>query len=201
MQINEENIIEESMIPMNFDFKQAKQVYQNNLTGQDGEFNPMVNMNDPMVAAQMAAKKKRDEESAKQQRIENYKQHSRNILYKVITSINNLIKGHSHPNFTESHQQLLCISITNKVKEILNENKLLIDNKILLNTLLEMQVFMKEEYSTNIKRYNLMNTSTCGFNPETGTVMINPDYLFDIVRKWVSENTMHYQEGDEIILS
>lgn len=201
MQINEENIIEESMIPLNFDFKQAKQTYQPNLTGQDGEFNPMINMNDPMVAAQMAAKKKRDEESAKQQRIENYKQHSRNILYKTITSINNLIKGHSHPNFTESHQQLLCISITNKVNEILNENKLLIDNKILLNTLLEMQVFMKEEYSTNIKRYSLINTSTCGFNPETGIVMINPDYLFDIIRKWVTENTMHYQEGDEIILS
>ena len=54
-----EDLIDEGMIPMNFDFKQAKQVYQNNLTGQDGEFNPMVNMNDPMVAAQMAAKKKK----------------------------------------------------------------------------------------------------------------------------------------------
>ena len=64
-----------------------------------------------------------------------------------------------------------------------------------------MQVFMKEEYSTNIKRYNLVNTSTCGFNTETGIVMINPDYMFDIVRKWIGENTMHYQEGDEIILS
>ena len=71
-------------------------------------------------------KVKKEEAIAKQQRIENYKQHSRNILYKTITSINNLIKGHSHPNFTESHQQLLCISITNKVNEILNENKLLI---------------------------------------------------------------------------
>jgi len=197
----EQDILQEGLLPMNFNFKQAKQTYYQNLTGQNGQFNPMVNPNDPMVAAELAAKQKRDEESARQQRIENFKQHSRNVLYKVINGVNNLIKGHSHPNFTESHQQLLCISISNKINEILNENKLLIDNRIILEMLVEMHVFMKEEYSANIKRYNLINTTTCGFNPESGIVMINPDYLFDIVRKWVVENTSHYQEGDQMILS
>jgi len=204
----EQDILQEGLLPMNFNFQQAKSRIQqpaSYLQGFDDpnspNFNPMVNMNDPMVRAQVDAQRKRDEESAKQQRIENFKQHSRNILYKVINGINNLIKGHSHPNFTESNQQLLLISISNKVNEILNENRLLIDNKIILDTLLEMQVFMKQEYSTNIKRYNLICTETVGYNSETGTLMINPDYLFDIVRKWVVENTSHYQEGDQIILS
>lgn len=204
----EQDILQEALLPMNFNFQQAKSRIQQStqyLPGFDDpnspNYNPMINMNDPMVRVQVDAQRKRDEESARQQRIENFKQHSRNVLYKVINGVNNIIKGHSHPNFTESHQQLLLISISNKVNEILNENKVLIDNNIILNTLLEMQVFMKEEYSTNIKRYNLISTETVGYNSETGTLMINPDYLFDIVRKWVTENISHYQQGDQIILS
>lgn len=204
----EQDILQEALLPMNFNFQQAKSRIQQStqyLPGFDDpnspNYNPMINMNDPMVRAQVDAQRKRDEESAIQQRIENFRQHSRNVLYKVINGVNNIIKGHSHPNFTESHQQLLLISISNKVNEILNENKVLIDNNIILNTLLEMQVFMKEEYSTNIKRYNLISTETVGYNSETGQLMINPDYLFDIVRKWVTENISHYQQGDQIILS
>ena len=191
---------------MNFNVQQAKQRIQHPISYPQGfddpnspNFNPMINMNDPEVRAQVDAQRKRDEESNRQQRIANYTQHARNILYKIINGVNNLIKGHSHPNFTESNQQMLCISISNKVNEILNENKLNIDNNILLNVLLENQVFMKEEYIMNIKRYNLINTETVGYNSETGQLMINPDYLFDIVKEWVNENFAHYHQDDQMI--
>ena len=206
-QLNED-MIQEGLLPINFNIQQAKQrINQQSPTSyppgfddpNSPNYNPMINMNDPMVRAQVDAQRKRDEESARQQKIENFKQHSRNILFKVINGVNNIIKGHSHPNFTESHQQLLLISISNKVNEILNENKVLINNNILLDTLLEMQTFMKQEYSVNIKRYNLISTETVGYNSETGQLMINPDYLFDIVRKWTNENKAHYQQGDQII--
>ena len=202
----ENELIEEGLIPMNFNFNQAKQSIQgNNYTGygfddpNSPNFNPMINMNDPEIRAQVDAQRKRDEESNRQQRIANYTQHARNILYKIINGVNNLLKGHSHPNFTESNQQMLCISISNKVNEILNENKLNIDNNILLNVLLESEVFMKEEYIMNIKRYNLINTETIGYNPETGQLMINPNYLFDIVKEWVNENFAHYHQDDQMI--
>jgi hypothetical protein len=205
----EQNILQEGLLPMNFNVQQAKQrINQQQYPSSyppgfddpnSPNFNPMINMNDPEVRAQVDAQRKRDEESFKQQRIANYTQHARNILYKIINGVNNLIKGHSHPNFTESNQQMLCISISNKVNEILNENKLNIDNNILLNVLLENQVFMKEEYIMNIKRYNLINTETVGYNSETGQLMINPDYLFDIVKEWVNENFAHYHQDDQMI--
>lgn len=198
-----EDMIQEGLLPMNFNFKQAKQVYQNNLTGQDNQFNPMVNLNDPMVAAQMAAKKKRDEESARQQRIENYKQYSRNILYKVNNAVLNLIKGNAHPNFTEQNQKLLQISIENKIYEILNESRLQIDNNILLNTYIENLVFLRDEYNKykDIHKFESSSISTIGYNSETGVVMANPDYIYGIVHKWCVENRSHYQEDSQIILS
>ena len=196
-----EDLIQEGLLPMNFNFKQAKQTYQNNLTGQDGQFNPMINMNDPEVAARFAAQKKRDEESIRQQRIENFKQYSRNILFKVNNAVLNLIKGNAHPNFNETNQRLLQISIENKIYEILNENRLQIDNNILLNTYLEMLVFQRDEYSkyTNIHKFEADSISTIGYNSETGVVMANPDYIYGIVHKWCIENKSHYQEDNEII--
>lgn len=206
-QLNED-IVQEGLLPMNFNIQQAKQRVNQQYSSSyppgfddpnSPNFNPMINMNDPEVRAQVDAQRKRDEESNRQQRIANYTQHARNILYKIINGVNNLIKGHSHPNFTESNQQMLCISISNKVNEILNENKLNIDNNILLNILLENQVFMKEEYYMNIKRYNLINTETVGYNSKTGQLMINPDYLFDIIKEWVNENFAHYHQDDQMI--
>lgn len=205
----EQNILQEALLPMNFNIQQAKQNIQQRgqsfTPGFDdpnsSNFNPSINMNDPMVAAQVAAQKKRDEESARQQRIENFKQYSRNIIYKSFNAVNNLIKGHSHPNFTESHQQLLLISIENKVREILDENKLQIDNRILLEVMNEMLGYIKQEYATNVQRYNLVNTDKVGYNSETGTVMLNPEYLYNILAKWVSEHKMHYQENDQMVLS
>ena len=44
----------------------------------------------------------------------------------------------------------------------------------------------------NIKRYNLINTETVGYNPETGQLMINPNYLFDIVDFLSSKNVKKY---------
>ena len=203
-QISENYVIQEGLLPMNFNIQQAKQAIQkNNLTGQDGQFNPMINMNDPEVAARFAAQKKRDEESARQQRIENYKQYSRNILFKVSNAVLNLIKGNAHPNFTEQNQKLLQISIENKIYEILNENKLQIDNNILLNTYLVMLVFQRDEYNkyTNIHKFESSSISTIGYNSETGIIMANPDYIYGIVHKWCVENKSHYQEDSEIILS
>lgn len=205
----EQDILQESLLPMNFNIQQAKQNIQQRgqsfTPGFDDpnrpNFNPSINMNDPMVAAQVAAQKKRDEESARQQRIENFKQYSRNIIYKSFNTVNNLIKGHSHPNFTESHQQLLLISIENKVREILDENRLQIDNRILLEVMNEMLGYIKQEYATNVQRYNLVNTDKVGYNSETGTVMLNPEYLYNILAKWVSEHKMHYQENDQMVLS
>lgn len=198
-----EDMIQEGLLPMNFNFKQAKQVYQNNLTGQDGQFNPMINMNDPEVAARFAAQKARDEESARQQRIENYKQYSRNILYKVNNGVLNLIKGSAHPNFNETNQRLLQISIENKIYEILNENRLQIDNNILLNTYIENLVFLRDEYCKNITihKFESKSVATIGYNSETGVVMANPDYIYGIVHKWCVENRSHYQEDSQIILS
>ena len=206
-QLNED-MIQEGLLPMNFNIQQAKQRINQQYPSSypqgfddptSHNFNPTINMNNPEVRAMVDAQRKRDEESLKQQRIANYTQHARNVLYKIINGVNNLIKGHSHPNFTESNQQMLCISISNKVNEILNENKLIIDNNILLNVLLESEVFMKEEYIMNIKRYNLINTETVGYNPETGQLMINPNYLFDIVKEWVNENFAHYHQDDQIL--
>lgn len=197
-----EDMIQEGLLPMNFNIQQAKQAIQkNNLTGQDGQFNPMINMNDPEVAARFAAQKKRDEESARQQRIENYKQYSRNILYKVSNAVLNLIKGNAHPNFTEQNQKLLQISIENKIYEILNENKLQIDNNILLSTYMENMVFLRDEYSKNISihKFESNSVSTIGYNSETGVVMANPDYIYGIVHKWCVEHRSHYQENDQMI--
>ena len=199
--LKEDSQVQEGLLPMNFNFKQAKQTYQNNLTGQDGQFNPMINMNDPEVAARFAAQKKRDEESIKQQRIENFKQYSRNILFKVNNAVLNLIKGNAHPNFTETNQRFLQISIENKIYEILNENRLQIDNNILLSIYLEMLVFQRDEYSkyTNMHKFEANSISTIGYNSETGVVMTNPDYIYGIVHKWCIENKSHYQEDNEII--
>lgn len=206
-QLNED-MVQEGLLPMNFNIQQAKQRVNQQYPSSyppgfddptSPNFNPTINMNNPEVRAMVDAHRKRDEESNRQQKIANYTQHARNVLYKIINGVNNLIKGHSHPNFTESNQQMLCISISNKVNEILNENKLIIDNNILLNVLLESEVFMKEEYIMNIKRYNLINTETVGYNSKTGQLMINPNYLFDIVKEWVNENFAHYHQDDQMI--
>ena len=65
----------------------------------------------------------------------------------------------------------------------------------------EMLGYIKQEYATNVQRYNLVNTDKVGYNSETGTVMLNPEYLYNILAKWVSEHKMHYQENDQMVLS
>ena len=60
----ENELIEEGLIPMNFNFNQAKQSIQgNNYTGygfddtNSPNFNPMINMNDPEVRPRIMAQK------------------------------------------------------------------------------------------------------------------------------------------------
>lgn len=186
--------IDEGLLPMNFNFNNKR-----NINGQNNQFNPSINLNDPMVQVELIAKKKRDEESARQQRIVNYTQYARNIIYKIMNCVNNIIVGHRNSTFSENNEKLLCISIENKINELLRENKLYIDNNIFVQVINEMQHFAKEEYQSNIKRYNLQYTSKVAFNKDT--LLVNPDFTFGIIFKWLNENIMHSQYTDELIFS
>ena len=202
----------EGLIPMNFNFNQAKQSIQNNYsyTRPDGygfddlnspNFNPMINMNDPEVRAQMLAKQKRDEESIKQQRIANFTQYARNILYECSNAVNNLVRGNKKIGFRKTDADILAISITNRINEILNSKKLQIDNKIMLENCNAYSSSLLNEYQTNITRYNLKNKDSIGFNTETGTVIVNPIWMFEVIKNWINQNFSHQQEGDQIIWS
>ena len=193
---------------MNFNFNQAKQSIQgNNYTGlgfddpNSPNFNPNINMNDPEVRARIMAQRKRDAESAKQQRIANFTQYARNILYECSNAVNNLVRGNRRVGFRKTDADLLAISITNKITEILNSKKLQIDNKIMLENCNAFKQSLGVEYETNVTRYKLENKESIGYNSETGTVIVNPNWLFEMVGNWVNANTSHQQEGDQMIWS
>ena len=203
-----EEMVQEGLIPMNFNFNQAKQSIQgNNYTGlgfddpNSPNFNPNINMNDPEVRARIMAQRKRDEESAKQQRIVNFTQYARNILYECSNAVNNLVRGNRRVGFRKTDADLLAISITNKITEILNSKKLQIDNKIMLENCNAFKQSLGVEYETNVTRYKLENKESIGYNSETGTVIVNPNWLFEMVGNWVNANTSHQQEGDQMIWS
>ena len=201
-------ILNEGLIPMNFNFNQAKHSIQNNRNIQQGfndwnspNFNPNINVNDPEIAAQLAANKKRDEESAKQQRIANFTQYARNILNECYTVVNNLVRGNKKIGFNQTNADILAVSITNKINELLNTRKLLIDNNILLENCNAYKQSLITEYQQNIIRYKLENTNSIGYNTESGTVIVNPIWLFEVISNWVNKNFSHQQEGDQLILS
>ena len=203
-----EEMVQEGLIPMNFNFNQAKQSIQgNNYTGlgfddpNSPNFNPNINMNDPEVRARIMAQQKRDAESAKQQRIANFTQYARNILYECSNAVNNLVRGNRRVGFNKTAADLLAISITNKITEILNSKKLQIDNKIMLENCNAFKQSLGVEYETNVTRYKLENKESIGYNSETGTVIVNPNWLFEMVGNWVNANTSHQQEGDQMIWS
>ena len=203
----ENELIEEGLIPMNFNFNQAKQSIQGNYKGNgfdnfnNPNFNPMINMNDPEVRARIMAQKKRDEESAKQQRIANFTQYARNIIYECSNAVNNLVRGNRRVGFRKTDADLLAISITNKITEILNSKKLQIDNKIMLENCNVFKQSLRTEYETNVTRYKLENKDSIGYNSETGTVIVNPNWMFEVIGNWININTSHQQEGDRIIWS
>lgn len=203
-----EEMVQEGLIPMNFNFNQAKQSIQgNNYTGlgfddpNSPNFNPNINMNDPEVRARIMAQQKRDAESAKQQRIANFTQYARNILYECSNAVNNLVRGNRRIGFRKTDADLLAISITNKITEILNSKKLQIDNKIMLENCNAFKQSLGVEYETNVTRYKLENKESIGYNSETGTVIVNPNWLFEMVGNWVNANISHQQEGDQMIWS
>ena len=203
-----EEMVQEGLIPMNFNFNQAKQSIQgNNYTGlgfddpNSPNFNPNINMNDPEVRARIMAQQKRDAESAKQQRIANFTQYARNILYECSNAVNNLVRGNRRVGFRKTDADLLAISITNKITEILNSKKLQIDNKIMLENCNAFKQSLGVEYENNVARYKLENKESIGYNSETGTVIVNPNWLFEMVGNWVNANTSHQQEGDQMIWS
>jgi hypothetical protein len=203
-----EEMVQEGLIPMNFNFNQAKQSIQgNNYTGlgfddpNSPNFNPNINMNDPEVRARIMAQRKRDAESAKQQRIANFTQYARNILYECSNAVNNLVRGNRRVGFKKTDADLLAISITNKITEILNSKKLQIDNKIMLENCNAFKQSLGVEYETNVTRYKLENKESIGYNSETGTVIVNPNWLFEMVGNWVNANIAHQQEGDQMIWS
>ena len=192
----------EGIIPMNFNFNQAKQSIQTNYTytRPDG-FDPILNMNDPEVRAQILAKfcQKRDEESTKQQRIANFNQYARNIIYECSNAVNNLVIGNRKVGFSKTDADILAISITNKLNEILNSKKLQIDNRIMLENCNAYSSSLLNEYQTNINRYKLENNDSIGFNTETGTVIVNPLWMFEVIKNWINQNFSHQQEGDQLI--
>ena len=203
-----EEMVQEGLIPMNFNFNQAKQSIQgNNYTGlgfddpNSPNFNPNINMNDPEVRARIMAQRKRNAESTKQQRIANFTQYARNILYECSNAVNNLVRGNRRVGFKKTDADLLAISITNKITEILNSKKLQIDNKIMLENCNAFKQSLGVEYETNVTRYKLENKESIGYNSETGTVMVNPNWLFEMVGNWINANTSHQQEGDQMIWS
>jgi len=203
-----EEMVQEGLIPMNFNFNQAKQSIQgNNYTGlsfddpNSPNFNPNINMNDPEVRARIMAQRKRNAESTKQQRIANFTQYARNILYECSNAVNNLVRGNRRVGFKKTDADLLAISITNKITEILNSKKLQIDNKIMLENCNAFKQSLELEYETNVARYKLENKESIGYNSETGTVIVNPNWLFEMVGNWVNANTAHQQEGDQMIWS
>lgn len=201
-----EDLIQEGIIPMNFNFQQAKQYYTNNFQQKNDDwtshnFNPNINMNDPEVRAQILAKKKRDEESAKQQRIANFTQYARNILRECSTAVNNLVRGNKRIGFNQTNAEILAASISNKINEILNSKKLQIDNRILIENCNAYQQSLITEYQQNVQRYKLENSNSIGYNSENGTVIVNPIWLFEMIKDWTNKNISHQQEGDQMIWS
>ena len=201
-----EDLIQEGIIPMNFNFQQAKQYYTHNFQqGYDNwtshNFNPNINTNDPEVKAQILAKKKRDEESAKQQRIANFTQYARNILHECSTAVNNLVRGNKRIGFNQTNAEILAASISNKINEILNSKKLQIDNRILIENCNAYQQSLITEYQQNVQRYKLENSNSIGYNSENGTVIVNPIWLFEMIKDWTNKNISHQHEGDQMIWS
>ena len=201
-------ILNEGIIPLNTNFNQLKQqankFIQNNINTKNGfddwnDFNPNISINDPEFTAQLAAKKKRDEESAKQQKIANFTQYARNILNECYTAVNNLVRGNKRIGFNQTNAEILAASITNKINELLNTRKLQIDNNILLENCNAYKQSLITEYQQNIIRYKLKNTNSIGYNTESGMVIVNPIWLFEVISNWVNKNFSHQQEGDQLI--
>ena len=200
--------ITENIIPLNFNFKNLRQQSSHSYTRPDGygfdnpnipNFNPMLNMNDPEIRAQILAKQQRDEESFKQQKIANFTQYARNILYECSNAVNNLVRGNKKIGFRKTDADILAISITNKINEILNSKKVQIDNKIMLENCNAYSSSLVNEYTTNITRYKLDNSESIGFNTETGIVIVNPIWMFEVVKNWINKNFSHQLEGDQMI--
>ena len=181
--MNNDEMIQENFFPINHNFAKDKERIQNNI-GYQFEPNNSLRKTDPALE--------------KQVKFTNY---ARNILIQVNNGVYGLVRGNAKVNFNESNQKLLEISVENKIYEILNSNKLYIDNNILLNIYNENLVFLKQEYAKNIQIHALEESSisTIGYNSGTGIVMVNPDFIHNILRKWAVENRMHEQEGNQMI--
>lgn len=195
-----DNIINESLIPMGFNFQQAKQSMYGPTDDTYQNYNPMVNMNDPMVAHAIKKQKEREALSARMQNEQFVKAAATKVLGECMQSIDNLITGNKRIGFTYEDSIILYNSIKNKCNEILNKYATSINNDILIEQAQVYQNLYSNQYSKDVVRYKLeWASNTIGFNTNEGIVKFNPNGLYDIVCSWCYAHQSHGINTDTMI--
>lgn len=178
--------LDEGIIPMNFNFNQAKQAMTKTI---DNNINHHLLNPDAVITPEPDTKLELERK---------YRMYARQLLNTVYNVITNMIKGHTSSSFNEDKAYLLEISIENKINEILNGHSQQINNEYILEELRNVQNITRIEYHTNIQRYGLNDLGKIAYNTN-GVIIVNPDFLYDIVQKWVYEHTSHTLETDQFI--
>ena len=178
--------LDESIIPMNFNFRQAKQTMAEPVDN---------NINHHLLNPDAVIQHEPDQKLELERK---YRMYARQLLNHIYNIANNIVKGHTTSSFNEDKAYLLEISLENKIVEILNGYSQQIHNDYILEELRNTQNITRSEYYTNIQRYGLNNLGKIAYNIN-GVIIINPYFLYDIVQKWVYEHTSHTLETDQFI--
>lgn len=192
-----ESIVEEGLIPLNYNFNIAKQQVTLNQ-----EYNPTLNINDPMVAHAIQKQREREALSNIMQQKANYKGYANMILNELMKAIDQLIIGNTKKGFNYDDSLILLNSIRNKCNEILNTRKLYIDNDIIIEQATLFQSMYENQYVQDCMRYKLKyQSNTISFNSDEGIVKFNPHGLYDIVCDWCNKHQTHNQMSDTMLFS
>lgn len=192
--------INEALIPMGFNFQQAKSQLYGPQSDTYQQYNPMINMNDPMVAHAIKKQKERDALSAKMQNEQYAKAAATKILGVCMQAIDNLITGNKRVGFNYEDSIILYNSIKNKCNEILNQSATSIHNDILIEQAQIYQNLYANQYSQDVVRHKLeWASNTIGFNTNEGIVKFNPHGLYDIVCNWCNAHQAHGINTDTMI--
>lgn len=193
-------LLTEGLIPMGFNFQQAKQQIYGPTDDTYQNYNPMVNMNDPMVAHAIKKQKEREALSARMQNEQYAKAAATKVLGVCMQAVDNLITGNKRIGFTYEDSIILYNSIKNKCNEILNRSATSINNNILMEQAQVYQNLYANQYSQDVVRYKLeWASNTIGFNTNEGIVKFNPHGLFDIVCEWCNAHQAHGMNTDTMI--
>lgn len=197
-----DNLLTEGLIPMGFNFQQAKTQLYGPTDDTYQNYNPMINMNDPMVAHAIQKRTEREALSARMQNIEYGKAAATKILGICMQAIDNLITGNKRVGFTYEDSIILYNSIKNKCNEILNKSASSIYNDILIEQAELYQNLYITQYSQDVVRYKLeWASNTISFNTNEGIVKFNPHGLYDIVCEWCYAHQSHGINTDVTIYS